>query len=272
MRHLSLLASFSTLLIAGCSAQEADPGAATAGAAANLNAAAAPTGPHQLSVCATMSLRSAFEAIAERYEQEHAGAAVRLHFDGGTQILEALNAGEKCDVIALAENSVMARVASAGHTASGSPTELARNHVAIAVAPGNPKGVRGLADFARDDLRLAIGARTSSIGRHSYWVLSRQGIRPKPAVQAITADGVLAKIASGEADAGIVYATTFVGEPPGAEQILVPDQANTPALYSISVAREPAEPAGAEAFRALALADAGQALLRQAGFLPIGAK
>jgi molybdate transport system substrate-binding protein len=219
-----------------------------------------------------MSLKRAFEAIAARYEQEHAGATMQLHFDGGTQILNALNAGEKCDVIALAENSVMARVASAGHTAVGSPTELARNHIAIAVAPGNPKGVKGLADFARDDLRLALGARTSSIGRHSRWVLSRLSLRPKPAVEATTADGVLEKIVAGEADAGIVYVTTFVGDPPGAEQIAVPDQANTPALYSISVAREPAEPAGAEAFRALALGEVGQQILHEAGFLPIGAK
>jgi hypothetical protein len=52
----------------------------------------------------------------------------------------------------------------------------------------------------------------------------------------------------------------------------VPKEQNTPALYSISVGREPAEPKGAEAFRALALGPDGQEMLHAAGFLPIGAK
>jgi molybdate transport system substrate-binding protein len=269
MKRIAWLVLVSAII--ACSGEKSESPAATTDVAA---AAAAPAGPHQLAVCATASLRRAFEAIAARYEQDHPGASVKLHFDGGTQLLNALNAGEKCDVIALGENSVMARVSSAGHTAAGSPTELARNHVAIAVAAGNPKRVKGLADFARDDLRLALGGRTSSIGRHSRWVLSRLKLRPTRAVEATTADGVLAAIARGEADAGIVYVTTFVGldASSGVESIAIPDADNTAALYSISVAREPAEPAGAAAFRELALGPAGQELLKEAGFLPIGAK
>ncbi len=232
----------------------------------------APAGPHEIVVCATASLRRAFEAMARRYEQDHAGAHVRLHFDGGAQLLAALNAGEKCDVIALADSSVMARVSSAGHTDVGSPAELARNRVAIAVAAGNPKQVKGLADFGREDLRLALGARTSSIGRHSRWVLSRLKLAPKPAVEASTADGVLAKIAAGEADLGIVYATSFADAGGGVQRIDIPESENTPALYSISTGREAKEPRGAAAFRALALGPIGQQVLHDAGFLPIGAK
>jgi molybdate transport system substrate-binding protein len=232
----------------------------------------APAGPHELLVCATASLRRPFEAIGERYEQLHSGAVVTLRFDGGTQLLAAMNAGLACDVIALADNSVMARVSSAGHTAVGSPAELARNRVAIAVAKGNPKQLQGLADFAREDLRVALGARTSSIGRHSRWVLSRLKIAAKPAVEATTADGVLAAVAAGEADAGIVYATSFAGVGDAVQRIDVPEDQNTPALYSISSARDSKQPRGADAFRALALGPVGQQLLREAGFLPIGAK
>jgi len=255
-------------LLAACSREASE----NLSPSAKPPSAEAPAGPHTVKVCATASLRRAFEAIAARYEQDHPGATVKLHFDGGTQILNALNAGEKCDVIALGDNSVMARVSSAGHTAVGSPTELARNRVAIVVAAGNPKQVKGLADFSREALRIALGARTSSIGRHSRWVLSRLKLRPTPASEATTADGVLAKIASGEADVGIVYTTTLVGGAAGVEEITVPEEQNTPALYSISVAREAAEPRGAAAFRELALGPDGQALLHEAGFRPIGDK
>ncbi len=232
----------------------------------------APASPHELLVCATASLRRPFEGIGERYEQLQPGAVVTLRFDGGTQLLAAMNAGLKCDVIALGDSSVMARVVSAGHTAVGSPAELARSRVAIAVARGNPKQVQSLAEFGREDLRLALGARTSSIGRYARWVLSRLKLAPKPAVEPSTADGVLAAIAAGEADAGIVYVTSFAAAGDAVQRIDIPDAQNTPVLYSISSAREPQEPGGAEAFRALALGPVGQQVLRDAGFLPIGAK
>ena len=83
---------------------------------------------------------------------------------------------------------------------------------------------------------------------------------------------MLAKVAAGEADAGIVYATSFADAGGGVQRIDVPSEQNTPALYSISAGREPAEPRAAAAFRALALGPVGQELLRDAGFLPIGAK
>jgi molybdate transport system substrate-binding protein len=262
------LALAGLLVLVACGRETAvEPSASTAATSVE-----APAGPHQIAVCATASLRRPFEAIATRYEADHPGAVVKLHFDGGTQLLDAMNAGETCDVIALGDNSVMARVVSAGHTAVGSPAELARNRIAIVVASDNPKQVKGLADFGRADLRIALGARTSSIGRHGRWALSRLKIVPKPVVEATTADGVLAKVAAGEADAGIVYATSFAGAVDALQRIDVPDDQNTPALYSISSAREPKEPRGAEAFRALALGPVGQQLLHDAGFLPIGAK
>jgi molybdate transport system substrate-binding protein len=93
-----------------------------------------------------------------------------------------------------------------------------------------------------------------------------------PAVEAATADEVYAKVAGGEADAGIVYATTFIGAEPALGRVDLPQQENTPALYSISVVREPRELRGAEAFRAFALGTEGQRWLGEAGFLPIGAK
>lgn len=258
------------LTLAACG--EPNPAAPASDAASS--AAEEPSGPHRVAVCATASLRRAFEAIGARYEERHPGADVALHFDGGTQLLDAMNAGERCDVIALGDNSVMARVASAGHTAPGSPTELARNRLAIVVANGNPKRVTGLADLARGDLRIALGHRTASIGRHASWVLSRLSLRPAPSFEATTADGVLAHVAGGEADAGIVYVTSFagLGDDRAVESVAIPEAQNTAALYSISIAREPTHPSGASAFYRLALGPDGQALLRDAGFLPIGAK
>lgn len=253
------------LLLAACGGEPATPTPVAP------DPVQAPAGPHEIVVFATQSLKAPFESLARRYEQDHPGAKVVLRFDGGNQLLEAMNAGEKCDVVAIGDNSQMSKFAAAAHLAAHSPAELARNRIAIVVGKGNQKQVKGLADFGRADLKIALGARSSSIGRHGRWVLSKLQLDPTPACQANTADGVLAKVASGEADVGIVYTTSFAGQTQ-VECIDVPEADNTPVLYSISATREAKEPQGAAAFRALALGQTGQQILRDAGMLPIGAK
>lgn len=238
-------------------------------AAVQSEGATAPAGPHTVTVFATASLRAPFTALARQYEQDHPGAQVSLRCAPGQELLAAMQQGERCDVLAIGDNSLMSRFAAAAMLGPG-VAELARNRIAIAVAAGNPRRVQGLADLLRSDLRLALGVRAASIGRHGRWVLSRLGQEPHPEVEAQSADAVLARVAAGEADAGIVYATTATI--PGVELLAVPEADNTPVLYSIAVARDAPEPRGAAAFAALARSATGQRLLHAAGFLPPGAK
>ncbi|MBK9388299.1 MAG: extracellular solute-binding protein [Planctomycetes bacterium] len=250
-------------LLGACS--EREERAATS-AARTLPAAEAPAGPHEIVVFATQSLRPAFLALAQRYEADHPGAKVTLRCDGGAELLKAANEGQRCDLVAIGDSSLMSRFAAGALLAPGSAAELARSRLAIAVAVGNPKGVRGLADLQSSELKVSLGAPSSSIGRHSRWVLSRGQLHVKPTALAPHADGVLACVASGEVDAGIVYMTSF-GDA-AVEKIEIPEDTNTPVLYSIAVTREAAEPRGAAALRALALGAVGQSLLRAEGFLP----
>lgn len=259
---VALLSAGAALL--GCSERSAAPAAAAA-------VTSPPAGPHVVRVFATASLRRPFEALAKRYQQDHPEAKVELRCDGGAQLLAAMHEGAKCDVVAIGDSSLMSRFAAAAYLAPGSPTELARNRIAIVVAKANPKNIAGLRDLLRADVKLALGARSSSIGRHARWVLSHLG-DAKPAVEANTADAVHELVASGQADAGIVYVTTLLAADARTARIDVPDEQNTPVLYSISVTRESAEPRGAGAFRALALGPVGAQIFADAGFVPRGNK
>jgi len=252
-------------MIAGCAKAPED-------AAPVPESAQAPAEAHTVVVFATASLKRPFEALAKRYEQDHPGAVVELRCEGGAQLLEAMHAGAACDVLAIGDSSLMARFMSAGYGADGSLAELARSRVAIAVAAGNPKQIAGVADLGRADVRVALGARSSSIGRHGRWVLSAAKVTVWPVVEANTAVAVLAKVAAGEADAAIVYATSFADAGDGVQRIDVPESQNTPVLYTITATRQARDARGAAAFRALALGPAGQQVLREAGFLPVGAK
>jgi len=231
----------------------------------------APSGPHAVVVFATASLGPAFQALARRYEADYPGAQVEVVVEGGARLLARMNAGERADVVAIGDSSLMSRFAASAMLAQHSPTELARSRIAIAVRANDPKGIRTLRDLARPDVRVALGARSSSIGRHGRWVLSRLQLEVVPAAEGDSAAAVLAKVVAGEADAAIVYTTSCRGVD-GVVVVPVPEVENTPVLYSISVTREAKEPRGAAAFRALTLGADGQAILQEHGFLPIGAK
>lgn len=253
------------LLLAACGGRDA---AVPSPAAPTVEA---PAGPHTVVVFATASLRVPFERLARRYEADHPGAKVALHAAGGAALFARMNAGERADVVAIGDSSLMSKFAAGAMLAPHTATELARNRIAIAVASGNGQRVQSLADLARPGLRVALGRRSSSIGRHGRWVLSRQQPAVEPTVEADSADELVALVAAGTADAAIVYATSGRGAA-GVELVAVPEAANTPVLYSIAAGREAPEPRGAAAFLALALGPVGQALLQAEGFLPIGAK
>jgi molybdate transport system substrate-binding protein len=267
MSHRSRLLLATLLSFVACG----QPTGGSTAATSPPTAAAAPAGPHRLVVFATASLRAPFEALGKRYEADHPGASVELRCEGGARLFAAMTDGARCDVVAIGDSSLMSRFASSAFLAPGSPTELARNRITIVVRKGDAARIRGLTDLARADVRVALGARSSSIGRHARWVLSKQTLEVTPRVEGATADEVLAKVAAGEADAGIVYATTQ-SDDANVERIDVPEEQNTPVLYSISVVREAPEPAAAAAFRALALGADGQRILHEHGFLPIGSK
>ncbi|MGB3969254.1 MAG: extracellular solute-binding protein [Planctomycetota bacterium] len=254
-------------VLLACGGERADATARVLSAAP----ATAPATPHTLVVFATASLRAPFAALAGRYEQDHPGAKVDLHVDGGAQLFAQANSGAPFDVVAIGDSSLMSRFASSALLAAHSATELARNRIAIAVAPGNPKQVQSLRDLVRPDLLVALGARSSSIGRHARWALSRHNLVVEPKADGAHADALLARVKAGEVDAAVVYVTSFRGVD-GVTMVAIPEAENTPVLYSISAARTAAEPRGAAAFRELALGEVGQAMFREHGFLPIGAK
>ena len=73
--------------------------------------------------------------------------------------------------------------------------------------PGDPLGIAGLADLARDDLKVVLGAPEIPVGAYALRALDAQGIVVEPVSLEETVKAVVTKVELGEADAGIVYAT-----------------------------------------------------------------
>lgn len=239
-------------LVAGCSGSPAD-----GGAGGDLSG--------DLLVFAAASLTEPFEALTDALEDAHPDLEVTVSLAGSQQLAGQIVEGAPADVFASAAEAQMGVVVDAG-LADGTPETFATNLLEIAVEPGNPLGITGLADLADDDLVLVLVTEDAPAGRYAAEALAAAGIEAAPDSLELDVRAALSKVVLGEADAAIVYRTDVVAAGEDVEGIVIPDEENVIATYPIAVLAEAPNPAAARAFVDLVTSERGQDLLVEAGF------
>ncbi len=223
----------------------------------------APSG--EVTVFAAASLTDAFTTLGERFERAHPGTQVRFSFAGSSTLAQQVQEGAPADVFASASTEHMQDVVDAGDAAD--PRTFAENVAEIAVAPESVGRVTRLEDLARPDVKVALCEPEVPCGALAAQVLDRAGVRVRPVTHGLDVRAVLAAVASGEVDAGLVYVTdvrTAGGEVSGVE---VPAEVNASTSYPIATVTRSRNPAAARAFRDHVLSPDGQAVLADAGFV-----
>jgi molybdate transport system substrate-binding protein len=230
------------------------PAPAASGSAASLDELSG-----TVEVYAAASLQRSFDAIATAFEQEHPGITVSAVYDGSSTLATQIGEGAPADVFASADEKNMAKVAAQ----APDPQTFAGNTLVIAVPPGNPGGVRALADLA--GVTTVLCAPEVPCGAASLTLLSNAGVTVSPASSEQNVTAVLTKVAAAEADAGLVYATDVVGRDD--VEAIVPDGADAVVnRYPIAALTDSQNAEAASAFVAFVLSDEGQQILADAGF------
>jgi len=152
----------------------------------------------------------------------------------------------------------------------------------LAVPGDNPAQIESLADLARPGLLLVLGAPDVPVRTYTDEVLEALAIDPafgEDYREAVLANlvseeanvrQVVAKIALGEADAGIVYGSDIT--PDLADRVLalpISDGVNPTIKYPIVMINDTARPELAMAFIDFVLSQAGQETLLAWGFCPL---
>ncbi len=243
-----LVLTLAAALLSGCAEDPADPAA-----------------PDELVVFAAASLAEAFEAIGAEFAATDGGVPVTLNLAGSQTLAAQLVEGAPADVFASADAARMAVVASAGLLA-GDPLPFATNRLAIAIEPGNPSGVAGLGDLAREDLIVVLPAEEVPAGRYARAALAAAGVDVAPASLEPDVRAALAKVALGEADATIVYTSDLVVAADRVHGVAIPAAVNVVASYPIAVLAGAASPDVAARFVAFVRSERGRALLAEHGF------
>lgn len=213
-------------------------------------------------VFAAASLTDVFRALAKG----SSGPAPVFHFAASSLLVVQIQEGAPADVIATADEATMQRLVTSGHVEN--PRRFATGRLVVAVEPGNPKQVRGLADLARADLLVVLAAPEVPAGRYAREMLAAAKVEVAPRSLEENVRAVLSKVALGEADAGIVYASDVQAAGGRVEAIEVPESATTAVGYYVAPLRAAAAPGAARAFVERVLSPDGRRVLEAAGFGP----
>lgn len=217
----------------------------------------------ELRVFAAASLKASFDEIAAAFGDENPDVTVvPIVYDGSSTLATQIIEGAPADVFASANEANMDKVTDAG-MATGAEL-FATNTLVVAVPAGNPGAVTSLADLADPGLTVVLCAAEVPCGDASQTLLTDQGVAVTAASYEQNVTAVLTKVAAGEADAGLVYATDVVGQD---VESFVPDGADAVVnRYPIAALRDAGNPDAAAAFVAYVRGSQGQEVLQAHGF------
>jgi molybdate transport system substrate-binding protein len=197
-------------------------------------------------------------------------------YEGTQALLAKLQADPTiADVFISADKAHMDKAVNAGLV--DGPHVMAYNSLVIAVPAGNPAHITGLADLARSGLHIALADTSVPAGAYAekaFTAAEANHDAPAGFAKAVLAnvvtrqtdvETVVAQVAAGAVDAGIVYATDAKANTHITAIAVAPAEQPAVAYYVAVVARA-RDHAAAQAFVTFLLSHAGQNVLSAAGF------
>jgi len=218
--------------------------------------------PTTLKVMAASSLTGAFADIESTFEDANPGVDVVVIGASSSALAAQIVDGADVDVFASADQAQFSRAAEA--VDFDAPRILATNSLVIIVSPGNPRDVRDLDDLARDDVMVATATDDVPIRKYTDRLLAASGVTANFVTFEANVSGIVTKVSTGAADAGIVYVSDLVGA--DVDSVTIPVAQNVIASYPIAAATNSSRVELARRFVDLTLSANGRAILVANGF------
>jgi molybdate transport system substrate-binding protein len=228
--------------------------------------AASSSGHETLHVLAASSLTEVFDVFANEFEAEHPGVTVTPVYDASATLVTQLREGRPADLIATADLDTMQTVVNAGEVHP--PAVFASNRLVMVTPRNNPANINGFDDLSRDGITWAACVGSTPCGKVARALIKKNKIWNWPTSLEVDVKAVLAKVTSGSADAGLVYATDAVAAGSKVRTFQIPDSGSEVNQYAIAVAQQSGAPGLAQEFMDLVRSSHGQQVLSDAGFGP----
>ncbi len=275
---MSLIASLLLAMLAACGALSA---ASSTSPAAAAPSATTPEQPAELNVFAAASLTGAFAEMGKNFEAAN-NVKLVFNFAGSQQLVQQIEQGAPADVFASANRTHLEKVIEGGQVIGGTQHMFVRNRLVVIYPRENPAELTQLQDLAKPGVKLVLATKEVPVGQYSLDFLAKASEVPQYTAaysETVLANvvsyeenvrAVLAKVALGEADAGIVYTSDITGDATDeVGRIDIPDDLNTIAAYPIAPIKDSPNAELAQQFIEYVLSPEGQQILVKYGFISI---
>lgn len=238
-----------------------------AGVAWMLSSSCGPPQSADLRVFASASLAPAFGEIATEFERAH-GHVVRLHSAGTARLLVQWRETGAADVFAAADSESLDRVLAGYEGSLPAAHEFAVNQLALVFDAENPHQIESVADLAIAGLRVALAGPEVPAGRYARRALAKARVEVRSVSDEPSVRALLQKLALGELDAALVYASDLRHLPDGVRGQVLPAGLQPDIRYPIAALpdAEGALHPAARPFVDFVKSPKGQQILRDHGF------
>jgi molybdate transport system substrate-binding protein len=242
-------------------------------AAATVSAAPPQPQPVELLVSAAASLKDVLGDVNDLYHAQHPDISIALNLGGSGTLEMQIEQGAPADVFIAAAPEEMDALESKGLLRADTRIALLTNRLVLIVPKGNRgiSGIKSFQDLLLADVRtVALGdPRSVPAGMYAQQTLTALGIYDavrRKAVLASDVRQVLAYVETGNADAGIVYATDAAISSRVRIAAEAPAGAAPHIVYPAATIKSSAHPAEAGNYLRFLQSDAARAVFLRYGF------
>lgn len=228
-----------------------------------------PTAPEPLRVAAASDLQAVMPILASRFKAD-TGIDVEPVFGASGQLAQQIKAGAPFDLLLAANRSFVDDLARAGVVRPESVRPYARGTLVLVVNKLFDPGVKALADLAGEKVKTVAIANPeiAPYGAAVKQTLERAGLWEKVKPKLVQGESVrqaLQFVESGNAEVGFVGKA--IADVKGVRSIPIPPDGYDPIVQAMGIVKDSKRADDAGRFASFLLAEDGQGILRDFGFL-----
>ena len=225
----------------------------------------------EVTVFAAASLSDALRELAASYQQA-TGDTVRLNLGASSTLARQIQEGARADLFFSADEAKMDALERAGLIEPGTRRSLLSNSLVVVVAADRAIRLTSARDLTAPAVRRLAVAEPETVpaGIYARAYLESQGLWRALAPKIVPAENVravLAAVASGDVEAGIVYRTDALVSPRVRVAWAVPPGEGPRISYPLAVVKGGENPGGGRRFLAWLASAANKSVFVKYGFL-----
>ncbi|MDD3269589.1 MAG: molybdate ABC transporter substrate-binding protein [Syntrophomonadaceae bacterium] len=227
--------------------------------------------PVELLISAASSLTDVMKEIEKQYESEYPNVQLTLNLASSGSLQQQIEQGAPADVFFSAATKQMKALQDKNLIINDSNKNLLKNGIVLVVPKASDK-IKGFDDLKNAKV-IAIGEPESvPAGQYAKDVLTSikmwDSLKDKM-VFAKNVRQVLAYVETGDAEAGVVYATDAKISDKVKVVAVAEEWTHTPVVYPVAVVKSSKQAAAAQAFLDYLSGDKAKAVFENYGFSPI---